>query len=255
MTLSKPYIISICSGKGGVGKSFLAGNLASETARMGCNTLVIDGDRQFPNQHLIMGAEPPLRLSDAVDGKIKPSEAAVEIHDNLSLIAEMPASLAESKFDQEKYFTVFKDLIIETNFDIIIIDTAAGACEESLFFCDLADLDVIVVNDEPTAVLDAYALLKILLSFRKSNELGLLVNNVIDLEDAEEVSGKLNLASERFLGHKIPYIGFVPYDRQVRKSIIRQELYADHFPHSELSKELRKTAEFFAEQIMETENY
>lgn len=250
---SKPYIITICSGKGGVGKSFLTANLAALLAQSGCNTLIIDGDRHFPNQHLITGAEPSYRLSDVISGKIMPASALHIICDNLHLLAEMPADLVDCHFSAEKYFDVFKDLIIETNFDVIIVDTASGASEETLFFCDLSDVSIVIINDEPVSILDAYALIKILTSFKSNNEIGLLVNNVIDAEDADEVSGKLNLALERFLEKSVDYIGFVPYDRLVRQSIIRQELFVFNYPNNEISKAIMSIASKFAEKLLDKE--
>jgi len=234
-------------------QKFPIGKLGSNHCTVGLHHFVDRWQQTFSNQHLIIGVEPPVRLSDAIAGKVKPSSALHQIDERFYLLAEMPSSIEESNFSTKLVFDVFKDLIIETNFDIIIIDTVPGASEESLFYCDLADLALVVINDEPISILDAYALIKILMFFKANSEIAMIVNNVIDADDANEVGTKLNLAIERFLDSKIEKIGYVTYDRLVRRSIIRQELFVINQPDSEVSGQIRKIAHFFADKVFEKE--
>lgn len=235
-----PFTICVTSGKGGVGKSVVSANMAYLYSKAGIRTLVWDADSHFPNQHLIMGAEPPVRLSQVYAGNVSAETAVFKISENLDLLADMPAAGLAEFYSENFIYETFSQILGTTDYDIIIIDTPAGISENVLQSCDLADLIALVVTDEPTSLLDAYGLIKILLKFSEKNKLRLLINNVIDIEDADEISSKLNLATKKFLGFELPQLGFVPYDRIVRKSILKQELFAKSEEESEAVRHLSK---------------
>lgn len=230
-----PFVISICSGKGGVGKSVLTANLANVLSKS-LKVLIWDADLYFPNQHLLIGVEPPVRLTDVYSGKVAPSSALFSIHENLQLLADMPAAGKSEVFQASDLQEVCNSLIADTDFDIILIDTPAGGSYEVLQCAVISDLIAVVITDEPTSLLDAYGLIKIILPYIDTDSINLLVNNVIDSEDADEITKKLNLATGNFLDIELDYLGFVPYDRVVRQSILRQELFVDAYPEAEVSK-------------------
>ena len=230
-----PYIITMCSGKGGVGKSVLAANLANLLS-MDRKVLVWDADMHFPNQHLIIGTEPPMRLKDVYAGNISVEAAVHAVTENFHLLADMPATGDNEPFDPSPIQSVYDELISNFDYDVIIIDTHAGVSMESLQCCGLSDLVSVVITDEPTSLLDAYGLIKILIKIKEKENIGLLVNNVIDMEDADDMREKLNQATDNFLKIKLDFIGYVPYDRIVRQSIIRQELFSNIEPENEATK-------------------
>lgn len=231
-----PFVITVCSGKGGVGKSFISANLANLLADKGLAVLLWDADMHFPNQHLLVGAEPPVRLSEVYSGEMTVLQAIYKTTDNLHLLADTPATGQMREYSAEAILNVYKQLLIETEYDVIIIDTPALTNDEVLQCCNIADLITIVVNDEPTSLLDAYGLLKIILPYIGNEFINLLVNNVIDVEDADEISEKLNLATEKFLKTKLDVIGFIPYDRAIRQSIVQQKLFTDFVKEGEVIK-------------------
>ena len=128
------------------------------------------------------------------------------------------------------------------NAAVLLIDTAAGSSDDVLQCCAFADLILIVVNDEPPSIVDAYGLIKILQNNTPSTPLALVVNNTIDAEDAEEVVRKMNMATERFLRRKVGSIGFVPYDRAVRTSIVEQQPLLLMQPNSEAAMAIKSLA-------------
>lgn len=243
-----PFVITVCSGKGGVGKSFIAANIANLLADKCLAVLLWDADMHFPNQHLLVGAEPPVRLSDVYTGEMNVLQAIFKTTDNMHLLADTPATGKIREYSAEAILNVYKQLLIETEYDVIIIDTPALTNDEVLQCCNIADLITIVVNDEPTSLLDAYGLLKILLPYIGKEFINLLVNNVIDVEDADEISEKLNLATEKFLNTQLDVIGFIPYDRAVRQSIVQQKLFTDFVKGSEVNKALNKIVENILKQ-------
>jgi flagellar biosynthesis protein FlhG len=223
--LKMPYVITICSGKGGVGKSFYAANLAYALSKQSLSVLVWDANLHYPNQHILFGVEPPVRLKEVYSGRIPVESAIYKIEENLFILADILASGRSQGLQASEILDTFVNIILSTRFDVIIIDTPAADTEDVLQCCNIADLVNIVITDEPTTLLDAYALMKIILQFTPDEKISFMVNNVIDNEDADEIASKLNLAAKKFLNMKINVLGFIPYDRAVRQSIINQELY------------------------------
>lgn len=235
-----PFVVTICSGKGGVGKSFITSNIAALAAKEGLKTLVWDADSNFPNQHILFGVEPQIRLNEVYSGNIDLNKAIYKYNSGLDLLAGRPASGNINYQSSESILELYKNLLVETDYDLILIDTPAFSSEDVLQCCNIADRISIIVNDEPTSLLDAYGLLKILLAYIGKEYINLIVNNVIDFEDADEISTKLNLATEKFLKTKLEVVGFIPYDRNVKRSILAQNLFINEFENSEATEYLIK---------------
>ncbi len=233
---NNPYIITICSGKGGVGKSILTANLGFLLASRGMKVLIWDADLLFPNQHLLLGVEPPTRLQDVFNSNISIERAIFPINENLSLLAGTPAQFNAESTQSIDLIKMLAEIIVNTEFDFIIIDTSAGASYEVLQCCSASNLSSVVVTDEPTSLLDGYALIKIIKNYVDINKVTLLVNNVIDFEDANDISNKMNLATNKFLNCELIPLSYIPYNRIVRQSIIRQELFVKIEPNEDVSK-------------------
>jgi flagellar biosynthesis protein FlhG len=242
-----PIVITICSGKGGVGKSVLTANLAHALSA-DMSVLLWDANMLYPNQHLLFGVEPPVRMNQVYSGEINLSNAIFKVSDRLHLLADMPATVKMESFPTSVIFDVYQELIQTTYYDIIVIDTPAGNSYEVIECCNLSDLIGVVINDEPTSLLDAYGLVKILKNNTGTDKIRLLVNNVIDWEDADEISTKLNLATEKFLNSRLGVLGYVPYDRAVRQSILQQELFVIKYPEAEVSKSVFDISRSIAEK-------
>lgn len=219
-----PYIISIVSGKGGVGKSVITANFANQLSKKGMKVLVWDGDFHFPNLHLIFGVEPPVRAKDIYQNHSIIQKSLFKINENLDLLADYPAESVDDEVEIDPLIEIFKHLLIESDYDFIIIDTSAGVSEMMLNFANFSNSIMMIINDEPSTLLDCYALSKILLNFVKRDKIKILVNNVIDSDDFQEIHRKLSLVTKKFLKLEFEAIGFVPYSRIVRKSIMNQQL-------------------------------
>lgn len=251
---NSPYIITICSGKGGVGKSILTANLGFWLAQSGKKVLICDADLFFPNQHLLFGVEPITRLQDALNSKISIERTIFPVGDNLSLIAGYPARLNMEKKSEIDFIKLLADIILDSKIDIILIDSSAGASYEVLQCCASSDLCAVVVTDEPTSLLDGYALIKIIRNYVDIDDISLLVNNVIDSEDADDISNKMNLVTNKFLNFEIKPLSFIPYNRIVRKSIIQQELFVKSNPEEDVSQAIAILSDIVLERI-NSKNY
>jgi len=223
----EPYTISLCSGKGGVGKSTITANLGAQLSARGYKVLVWDADLNLPNLHLLFGVEPPVRSNEVIENDIPVAKAIHEIRDGLYILSGRPEHKSQNGLSKDSIMVVYEQLLLNTDFDFILLDTPAGASESVLKCCNIADMTVFIVTDEPTSLVDAYVLVKLLLPYVDSKYIKLIVNNCIDTEDAEDITAKINLATEKFLGVTFESIAQIPYDRVVRKSIIEQTLFTD----------------------------
>jgi flagellar biosynthesis protein FlhG len=244
-----PLTLTLCSGKGGVGKSVLSANLAYLLSQMGYSVLLWDADSYFPNQHLLFGVEPPVRLSQVFSGNVKITDAIFIVNLNLHLLADSPATGIYNYPSNISMLDIYQELLLDTKYDIIIFDSPAGASEKVIQCAKLSDYSMIMITDEPTSLLDGYGLMKILMNFVEIKSFKLLINNVIDFEDADEINHKINSATRKFLDFEVEEIGFVPYDRIVRLSIQRQELFSKISPESEIIASLKKIAIRISELI------
>jgi len=235
-----PYKISFISGKGGVGKSVLASNIAYVISQMNSKVLIWDANRKFPNTHLFYGVEPPIRLGDVYKGIVPVEKAIFKINENLHILSDEPATFSDDEEDKFRFDDIYRDLIKKTSYDYIIFDTPAGLNNINVELALISDLNCLVITDEPTSLLDGYALIKVLREYMDIDKIKLVVNNTIDYDDGSDIATKMNLATEKFLGFKAEVIGIIPYSRIVRQSIIKQEIFVQTDPDEEISQAIRE---------------
>lgn len=240
----RPFVIAVCSGKGGVGKSILTANLALGLGEQGLQVIVWDADIAFPNQHILFGVEPPLRAYDVFRGKSSAAAALFPAAANVRLLAGKTGAGPADVPPNELHAVA--EMLHGEQASVLLIDTSAGSSDDVLQSCAEADLVLIVVTDEPPSIVDAYGLIKILQTNTPSKPVALVVNNTIDAEDAEEVVKKMNMATERFLKRRVGSLGFVPYDRAVRTSIVEQKPLLHLQPSSEAAVAIRALARALA---------
>jgi flagellar biosynthesis protein FlhG len=238
-TSKQPYLLTICSGKGGVGKSVIAANLAFQLANNNAKVLIIDTDIIFPNLHLIYGIDPNLRLDNWIEKKVTIERIIKPLNQNLSIIAGPINTSNVALINSFSFVDLFHNILLDTNFDYIIVDTNAGISNHLIEATSISDKIAIVVTDEPTSIIDAYALIKILQEYSETRKINLILNNVIDEEDASEITNKINIATQHFLNISIDMLGVVLYDGNIKKSIIKQELLSITTPNSEAVTQIK----------------
>ncbi len=250
-------VISFISGKGGVGKSVLAANVAYCIAQKNKKVLLWDANRSFPNTHIIFGVEPPIRLGDVYRG-ISPIEKAIfRISDNLHILADEPASLSNGSDDTIDFIDIYGFISKNYDYDFILFDTPAGLNDINLIVSDISDVVFLLITDEPTSLLDGYGLIKVFSKFIDVQKIKLIVNNAIDREDGIDIANKMNLATEKFLNLKLNLAAIFPYSRVVRQSIIKQELFVKTNPTDDISIEVQNFSNILLKkdiQIYKTEN-
>lgn len=238
---STARVITITSGKGGVGKTSLSVNLAINFSRMGKRVMLLDADFGLANIEVMLGIRPQYNLADLMYRGKSLQEIITTGPENIGFISGGSGIQELSHLSKEQVIYLIKKLYeLDECADVIIIDTGAGITDSVIEFV-AASLEVLLVaTPEPTSITDAYALLKTLNRksefSAESTKIKLISNKIKSDEDGEELYNKLSLVSDKFLNIKLEYLGGIPQDDLVSKAIMQQMPTTLLYPNSDASK-------------------
>jgi flagellar biosynthesis protein FlhG len=217
-------IITVTSGKGGVGKTNVSVNMALAYARMGKKVVVMDADLGLANVNVMLNMIPKFNLYHVIRRQKTMQEIMIDTEYGISIVAGASgfSKIANLNDEERQYF--IDELETLSAADIIIIDTSAGVSSNVLDFVAAADDAVIVTTPEPTAITDAYGIIKIIATEINSLNMGLklVVNRVKSVTEAKKVADKMINITGQFLNLKVEYLGFIYDDEAVSKSVLRQ---------------------------------
>ena len=218
-------IIAITSGKGGVGKTNFAVNMAIAYAQLGKKVILIDGDLGMANVNVLLNIVPQYNMMHVINKKKTMKEIVMDTEFGIKFIAGANgfSKIANLSVDELDYFAgQFASL---GNADIIIIDTGAGIANNVLQFVAAADEVFVVTTPEPTAITDAYGIIKIITTeiVDHTVDIKLIVNRVHSADEGKRISERIITIVGQFLGYKVEYLGFVYEDPVVQASVIRQK--------------------------------
>jgi len=226
-------IIAVSSGKGGVGKTNVSVNLAISMAKQGKEVLLLDADLGMANVDVLLGLNTEYDLSHVVSGERTLEEIIVEGPSNIKVI---PASSGINKManltpaEQTGLINAFSEL--GNVVDALIIDTGAGIADTVVNFCKASQDVIVVVHDEPASITDAYAFIKVMSRHHNVSRFHILANMTHDVQEGRNLFKKLSTATDRFLDVILTFVGDVPYDDKLRKSIQHQRAVVEAFPRS-----------------------
>ena len=213
--------IAILSGKGGVGKTNVAVNLALALGELGLRTAILDADLGLANVDVLLGVVPKFNLGHVLRGEKEMKEIVLAVNPKVSIIPGGSGlrELADLD-DQIQSWFIEKLSALEEDTDILILDTGAGIHRNVLAFSMAADRTILLTTPEPTAIRDSYSVLKSLCHATKGNlEIGLVVNMAADNAEAESVAERIRVAALHFLDFPVPYLGCVWWDQAVRDAV------------------------------------
>lgn len=237
-------VIAIAGGKGGVGKTVLAVNLAVELARRGDRVLLIDADIGAANAHLLLGVFPDAGIRDVAGGRVPIEDALFETTAGPTLLSGLGHEIESETLDDCETLALLGALdSIGERFDAVVIDTSAGVGDNALFFAGAADEVVLVTTPEPTALADTYASARALCKRSGRSRLGLVVNHAFGPGIASAVHDRLQTLVGHFLGARIDLLGWLPFDPLVHDAVMVGQPIVATRPTSLVSRRMRTLAQ------------
>lgn len=237
-------VLAVTSGKGGVGKTTVAINLAIALARRNRRVMLLDADLGLANVDVMLGLRPPKTLAQVLSGECALAEivmtgpAGIRIvpgASGLRRLADMGAS------EQAGLVHAFSEL--GEDIDWLIVDTPAGIAASGLGFAAAAQEQLVVVRNEPASIADAYAVIKVLNQDYGRRRFRILVNMAAGPDEGRDLYEKLTQVSDRFLDVSLDLVGTIPEDGWVRSAIKSSRSVLEHHPNTPAALAFKKLAE------------
>lgn len=236
-------IISITSGKGGVGKTNIVANLGYQLSRAGQRVLILDADLGLGNLDILVGLAPRYNLSHVISGEKRLDEIIVEGPGQLRILpaASGLQELTQLSRDQKMSMLYELDRILDA-VDVLLIDSAAGISATVMDFSVSAQEIMVVVTPEPTSITDAYALMKVLATRYAEKTCRLIVNQVGSEQEGREIFRQLNLVTRKFLSINMEYFGCILQDESLVRCVKQQRIVSQAHPDSPAAHGFRNLA-------------
>lgn len=237
------HVIAVTSGKGGVGKTNVVVNLASALCQRGKKILILDADFGLANVDVLLGLAPQYHLGDFLDGRKTLEEVVVTSPAGFTIIPAAPGVQNMSDLDDTQIRRLLQGLDdFSRNFDILFIDTSAGISDNVTRLLLASQQIIVISSPDPTSVVDAYAVIKIVLQIDPARSMRILINSVSGNQEAEQVFAQLSRVTQRFLAREIQYLGYVPWDEKLSDAVRAQKAVVTEFPFSTASRCFRNIA-------------
>lgn len=220
MTIS----IAISGGKGGVGKTIIATNLAIFLAKQRKKTLLVDADFGMANAHILLGINPSQGINTFLDGKYDIEDLKINVMDNLDLIPGGSGENTILNLDCQERGKFIRNIYAQRgDYDYQIVDTSAGASRGTLDFCAACNQFIVVIVGEPTSFLDAYSLIKAAHLDYGIDNFGVIVNQASNAQQGTQLYKKFVDITKKFISVNQRYIGYLPQTNLIKSSVINRK--------------------------------
>lgn len=237
-------VIAVTGGKGGVGKTNVSINLSMALADMGRRVTLLDADLGLANVDVLLGISAKKNLSNVLSGECSLWDVMVNGPGGIKIIPASSGTQVMTHLSMQEHaglIHAFSD--ISDQLDVLVIDTAAGISDSVVSFVRAANEVVVVVCDEPTSITDAYALIKMLNIDYGLVRFRVLANMTRTQQEGRKLFDKLTKVTDRFLDVTLQFIGSIPFDEHMRKSVQRQRAIYEAYPRSKAAQAFKALAQ------------
>lgn len=263
-------VVAVCSGKGGVGKTNVASNIAVALGALGREVFLLDADVSLANVDVLLGLQPRFNLSHVVSGETDLETTVLRGPKNIRIIPASSGNFCMTDLPAASHAAIiqaFSDL--STHPDVLVVDTAAGISCSVARFVQAAQHPVVVVQDEPASLTDAYALIKVFSQNYGVARFNIVTNRSNTATAGRQLFRKLSRVTDQYLDVVMRHLGDVPNDRYLVKAVQEQRAVVDAYPLSASGAAFLKVGkaidqlperntpgggiEFFFERLLQTE--
>ncbi|PYE32739.1 flagellar biosynthesis protein FlhG [Idiomarina fontislapidosi] len=244
MNQSKVKVIAVTGGKGGVGKTNISLNMAIAMAEQGKRVLVLDADLGLANVDVMLGLRVQKNLSHVLSGQAELKDILIEGPAGIRIVPATSGTRSMIDLDETQHaelIRAFSDL--QGDFDVLVIDTAAGIGNTVVRFARAAQDVMLVVCDEPTSITDAYALMKVLSKEQDVFKFKVVANMVRNLREGQLLFNKLTKVTDRFLDVALELSAIIPFDENIRLAVRKQKPLVQLHPRSPASLAIKALAQ------------
>lgn len=238
-------VISVTSGKGGVGKTHVVANLAFAMCKKKKRVLILDADLGLANMDIVLGVNPRYTIQHVLTGEKRLEEVIINAPGGLHLLPAASGIQELAELDHSQRLFLLNELdFLQDAFDILLIDTGAGISSNVMYFNYAATEKVVVVTSEPASLTDAYALIKVLTNKYQQKKFKILINGARSSVEADRIFRQLSLVTDRFLrSPSMDYLGWIPHDECVPKAVRQQKTVLQLYPEAKASKSFVEVAD------------
>jgi flagellar biosynthesis protein FlhG len=247
---SKARILAVTSGKGGVGKTFVAANLAAALSKRGRRVLVLDADLGLANLDVILNLYPKATLHDAMSGKCSIEEIVLAAPGGFWILPAASGLVEYSRLTGDVQDNLRQIIdALSRQYDYLLLDTGAGISDLVLYTASLAEEVLVVATPEPASIADAYATIKVLATMQQRTSIKLVFNQAKNAAEAQKLAQQLQQVVDRFVNTqlatalKLEHLGHIPSDPAVRAAARKRRLLFVETPEAPASKAVAALAQ------------
>ncbi|NLY18740.1 MAG: MinD/ParA family protein [Clostridiaceae bacterium] len=236
-------VLTVTSGKGGVGKTNITLNMAIALSKMGLRVVILDVDFGLANIDVMLGMSTKYTLVDLIRGERNIFEVLTDGPDNVKFLSGGSGVEELLQIDRAQLGKFISGIgLLDKLYDVILIDTGAGLSRNVMSFVMAADEVLLVTTPEPTAITDAYALIKMISRRDRHKIIRVIVNKADSPKEANDILSKLALVSEKFLSFNLQKLGYILYDELVPRAVKEQKPFFLSYPKSHVSQQIWQLA-------------